>query len=81
MKPNRVKLVLNDQFSQILIQNNVSQNEFLSGKFEKVDVDNKMSHTCGPFEPINRTQSALFKGVMALYFLSFFYDHPVVTNL
>ena len=61
MKPNRVKLVLNDQFSQILIQNDVSQNEFLSGKFEKVDVDNKMSHTCAPFEPINSTQNDYFR--------------------
>ena len=66
MKPNRVKLVLNDQFSQILIQNDVSQNEFLSGKFEKVDVDNKMSHTCGPFEPINSTQNDYFRFLITL---------------
>ena len=70
---------MNDQFSQISIQKDVSQYEFLNGKFENVDVDNKMSHTCGPFEPINSIQSALFKGVMALYFLSFFYDHPVTS--
>ena len=53
----------------------------LSEKIENLDVDNKMSHTCGPFEPINSTQSALFRGVMVLYFLLFIYDHPIVLGL
>ena len=56
------------KFSQIPIQQNVPQNESLSGKFDNLGADNKMSHTCGHFEPINSTQSALFRGVMALYF-------------
>ena len=53
------------------------QNESLSGKFDNLGVDNKMSHTCGHFEPINSTQSALFIGVMALYFSTFFFEHTV----
>ena len=63
------------KFSQISIQQNVPQNESFSGKFDNLGVDNKMSRTCGHFEPINSTQSALFKGVMALYFSTFFFEH------
>ena len=66
-----------NKFSQILIQQDVPQNESLSGKFDNLGVDNKMSHTCGHFEPINSTQSALFIGVMALYFSTFFFEHTV----
>ena len=69
-----------NKFSQILIQQDVPQNESLSGKFENLGKDNKMSHTCGHFEPINSTQSALFIGVMALYFSTFFFEHTVVTK-
>ena len=29
----------------------MSQNEFYSGKFENLEVDNKMSHTCGNLDP------------------------------
>ena len=65
---------MNDQIS---IQKDVSQNESWSGKIKKVDVENKMSHTWCPVEPKNSTQSALFRGVMALYFASFFFEHPV----
>ena len=65
------------KFSQISIQQNVPQNESLSGKFDNLSVDNIMSHTCGHFEPINSTQSALFIGVMALYFSTFFFEHTV----
>ena len=57
---------MNDQFSQISIQKDVSQYEFLNGKFENVDADNKMSHTCGPFEPINSTQNDYFRFLITL---------------
>ena len=43
------------KFSQISSLIHMSQNKFQSGKFENFDVDNKMSHTCGPFEPTNST--------------------------
>ena len=66
-----------NKFSQILIQQDVPQNESISGKFENLGIGNKMSHTCGHFEPINGTQSALFIGVMALYFSTFFFEHTV----
>ena len=65
------------KFSQISIQEDVSQNQFLSEKFENVDVDNKMSHTCGHFESTNSTKSAFFRSVIALYFSPFFFHHPV----
>ena len=55
----------------------MSQNQFLSEKFENVNVGNQMSQTCGPYESINSTQRALFRGVMAPYFLSLFFEHPV----
>ena len=54
------------KFSQISIQKDVSQNESLSGKFENVDVDNKMSYTCGPFEPINSNQKDHFRFLLTL---------------
>ena len=66
-----------NKFSQILIQQDVPQNESLSGKLDNLGVDNKMSHTCGHFEPINSTQSAVFRGIMAIYFSTFFFEHPV----
>ena len=62
------------KFSQISIQQNVPQNESLIGKFDNLGTDNKMSHH---FEAINSTQSALFIGVMALYFSTFFFEHTV----
>ena len=45
-------------------------------------IDNKMSQTCGYFEPINSTKSALFKSVMALYstFSTSFYQPIKETN-
>ena len=68
------------QFSQISIQKIVPQNESLSGKFDNLSVDNRMSHTCGHYEPINSTQIALLIGVMAFDFSIFFFEHTVVTN-
>ena len=38
------------------------------GKFDNLDVVNKMSHTFGHFEPTNSIKSALFRSVIALYF-------------
>ena len=55
-----------NKFSQILIQQDVPQNESLSGKFDNLGVDNKMSHTCGPFEPINSTQNDYFRFLITL---------------
>ena len=47
------------KLSQISIQQNVPQNESLSGKFDNLSVDNRMSHTCGHLEPIDSTQSVM----------------------
>jgi len=67
------------KLKQISIRNDVFQNESYSGKFENLDVENKLSHTWCPFEPINSTRNVLFGGVVALFFgpsfLNTLYNH------
>ena len=71
----------NNVFLLICIEIKVSEIEILSEILEELDVDNKMFTIFGLQEHLFRLKYSDFSCVIALYFLSFFYDHPVVTNL
>ena len=55
----------------------VSQIEILSKIMKKIDLNNQTVSTCGQLEPIFSLKYADISCVIALYFLSFFYEHPV----
>ena len=65
------------QICQISIQIQVPQNELQSAIFENLDVDNQMLGTCGQYEPFYSPLNAFFRSVIAQYFWSFFFEHPV----
>ena len=45
--------------------------------FEILGVDKQMFVSCGQDEPYRSSKKAYFSHVIGLYFLSFFYEHPV----
>ena len=45
--------------------------------FEILGVDKQMFISCGQDEPYRSPKKAYFSCVIGLYFLSFFYEHPV----
>ena len=53
-------------------------NDFLSDIFKNLNVDNQMSLTCGQDEPLGCPKKAFFSCVIGIYFVSFFFDHPVL---
>ena len=55
----------------------VSLNFILSEIFEILGVDYQMSTTCGQDKLHRSYKKAYFSCVISIYFLSFFYDHPV----
>ena len=65
------------QIYQITIKMQVHQNEFQRVIFKNLDVDNQMLGTCGSYEPFNSPKNAFFSCVIAQYFWSFFFYHPV----
>ena len=59
----------------------VSQIAILNEILKKIDLNNQTVSTCGQLEPIFSLKYADISCVIALYFLSFFYEHPVFTML
>ena len=59
------------------IETKVYLNEIQSEKFQNLDADNQMSLSFGLNEPLSCPKIALFCGVMGVYFVSFFLEHPV----
>ena len=55
----------------------VSQIAILNEILKKIDLNNQTVSTCGQLEPIFSLKYADISCVIALYFLSFFYEHPV----
>ena len=54
-----------------------SLNHICSEIFEILGVDKQMFISCGQDEPYRSPKKAYFSCVIGLYFLSFFYEHPV----
>ena len=63
--------------SQFFIETHVYLNHFSRDKFKNLDVDNKMSLSCGWEEPHSWPKNAFFIGVMSIYFVTFFLEHSV----
>ena len=66
------------QICQISIKIQVPHNEFQRDMFENLDIKNQILGTCGSYEPLN---SPFFSCVIAQYFWSFFFEHPVFEDL
>ena len=58
----------------------LSLNHILSEIFEILCVNKQMFISCGQDEPQRSPQQAQFNQVIGIYFLSFFYEHPVGSN-
>ena len=58
-----------------------SLNHICSEIFEILGVDKQMFISCGQDEPYRSPKKAYFSCVIGLYFLSFFYEHPVHTSI
>ena len=63
-------------FASILIE--LYKNQILSEKLKKCALNNQMFSTWAQLEPILGLKCSDFRCVTALYFLSFFYEHPVL---
>ena len=59
------------------IETKVYLNDFLNDIFKNLNVDNQMSQSCGQDEPLGCPKNAFFSCVIGIYFVSFFFDHPV----
>ena len=59
------------------IEIKVPKIEILSEILEEKDIDNQMFTILGLEEPLFRLKYSDFSCVIALYFVSIFYDHPV----
>ena len=55
----------------------LSLNHIKSDLFEILGVDKQMFISCGQDEPQRSPKEAYLNCVIGIYFLSFFYDHPV----
>ena len=62
---------------QFSIETKVCLNDFLSDIFKNLNVDNQISLSCGQYEPNSCPKNALFSCVIGVYYVSFFFDHPV----
>ena len=67
--------------SQFFIETHVYLNHFSRDKFKNLDVDNKMSLSCGWEEPYGLPKNAFFIGVISIYFVTFFFEHTVLHSI
>ena len=63
--------------SQFFIETHVYLNHFSRDKFKNLDVDNKMSLSCGWEEPHSWPKMPFFISVISIYFVTFFFEHTV----
>ena len=56
----------------------LSLNRILSEIFQILGVNKQMFICCDPDEPYRSPKQAYFNHLIGIYFLSFFYEHPVV---
>ena len=71
---SRLKMAKINYFSnEIQLSLNHTQSEI----FEILVVDKQMFISCGQDEPLRSPQKAYFICVIGIYFVSFFYEHPV----
>ena len=78
MDNNGFELIIT--YSEILLicfESKVSEAEILSKILEEIDIDNQMFTILCLEELLFMLKYLDFSCVIALYFLSFFYDHPV----
>ena len=74
---NGLKMAKINYFSnEIQLSLNHTQSEI----FEILVVDKQMFISCGQDEPLRSPQKAYFICVIGIYFVSFFYEHPVLTS-
>ena len=59
----------------------LSLNHILSELFEIFGVNKQMFISCGQDEPHRSPKEAYFNCVIGIYFSSFFYEHPVFSEL
>ena len=63
---------------QFSIEKQVPVDDFLSDIFKNLNVDIKMSISCGQDEPLTCPKNAFFSCVIGIYFVTYFIVHPVV---
>ena len=74
----RLKIVKIDYFSnEFQLSLNQNKNEI----FEILGLDNKMSTSFGQDEPHRRPKKAYFSCAIGIYFMPFFYEHPVCRTI
>ena len=66
------------QICQISIKIQVPHNELKIAKFKNPDIDYRMSGTCGQYEHLYSPLNVFFSCVIAQYFISFLFEHPVL---
>ena len=74
---SRLKMAKINYFSnEIQLSLNHTQSEI----FEILGVEKQMFISCGQDEPLRSPQKVYFSCVISIYFVSFFYEHPVVRS-
>ena len=62
--------------SQFSVETKVYLNEFLSDIFKNLNVDIKMSSSCGQDEPLTCPKNAFFSSVIGIDFVTYYYCSP-----
>ena len=75
---NRLKMAKIDNFSKEI---QLFLNHIQSKIFEILGVDKQMVIICVQDEPNRSPQKSVFGSVIGVYLMSFFYEHPVHSNL
>ena len=78
MDNNGFELIITySEFLLICFESKVSETEILSKILEELDIDNQMFTIFSLEELLFMLKTLDFSCVIALYFVSFFYEHPV----
>ena len=62
--------------SQFSVETKVYLNEFLGDIFKNLNVDIKMSSSCGQDEPLTCPKNAFFSSVIGIDFVTYYYCSP-----
>ena len=77
MEPFRQSRLITAKITYFSNEIQLSLNHILSELFEIIGVNKQMFISFGQDEPHRSPKEAYFNCVIGIYFLSFFYEHPV----
>jgi len=78
MEPFHQSRLITAKISYFSNEIQLSLNHVLIELFEIIGVNKQMFISFGQDEPHRSPKEAYFNGVIGIYFLSFFYEHPVL---